>query len=141
MFCETITVANDSYTFANGAKFQTNSAGDIVLIPLAAAGGGNGSAIIFTSGGKMVTKPVSAAGSTTPADGTGEFSGNTSFTGFVSSTTVVYSSGGHSGQWETAYTDSQLNKTDITWIAASSGTWDNTYSTVRANSGAWSPRQ
>tara|TARA_R110002020_G_scaffold120146_6_gene273818 strand:- start:1242 stop:7142 length:5901 start_codon:yes stop_codon:yes gene_type:complete len=136
VICETLYVADQSIRFKNGARFLTTSAGNIVLMP-SPDNGNQGTAIVITSGGQLVATPVSAVNNFI-AVATGSLQdGDATFTGFVSSN-VVFSSGGNSGQWEVGYIDSQLNKTDITWIAASSATWDNTYSTVKANSGAWS---
>ena len=136
VICETLYVADQSIRFKNGARFLTTSAGNIVLMP-APNNGNQGTAIVITSGGKIVATPVSAINNYISATTESLQSGNSTFTGFVSSN-VVFSSGGNSGQWEVGYIDSQLNKTDITWVAASSGSWDHTYATVKANSGAWS---
>ena len=64
--------------------------------------------------------------------------------GSLSATDTIYTSAGNSVQWNTAYTQSQTNQTDIaaivadvTNVANTSAQWDTTYTTTNSFSGKW----
>ena len=64
--------------------------------------------------------------------------------GSLSATDTIYTSAGNSVQWNTAYTQSLTNQTDIaaivadvTNVANTSAQWDTTYTTTNSFSGKW----
>jgi hypothetical protein len=65
-------------------------------------------------------------------------------TGVLSSTNVIYASGGDSNQWNNTYSTVQTNSS-VNWnyqgtdIKELTGNWENTYTTLNSNSSNWFP--